>query len=316
MKNIIIIDLGSYSVKIGTSKKKTPQFCIQSIMGTSKRNGEILYGKEVLEKTEDGSPLIRYIWDIIQIRWNTIFDFFDYIFKDKLHISLKELQKYSVFLLIPPLQPRSHYLKYYEAFFTRFKVKNMIVFPAPRVVTIASGRLNGTVVDIGHKSTRVLPFYEGWKLSHAFIHQDLGGKDIEKNNKNIIEAPQIPEKDYLMPTSKLIIKSIELCDEEIQDKLYSNIILTGWWSANNEINTLLEGGLRKERENKPINIFAPSTHYYNWICGSQLASNQFQKIAKTVYLTRKKYHKEKDSEQFLTLAGIKTKKWGLISYPL
>ncbi len=315
-KKIIIIDLGTYSVKVGIAGAAKPQYNIRTIMGYSKNSEHLLYGNEALKKSQEPLPLIDYKWDIMEIRWSKIFEFFRFIFEEKLRFSISELKNYSIVFLIGPLQPRSHFLKYYESFFSKFKIAKMLVLSATRIALLASRKTTGIVVDIGYKSTRVVPFYEGFRLPHAFNHQDLAGKDIDDYDENILEYPTIPEKDYLAPTSELILKAIERCDESIKDELYSNIILSGWWSADKKVVTLLKESLEKERSDKDINVVIPSSHYYNWFSASLLATKKLKKIAKIRYLSKKKYYAKKELDTYLTLAGIKTKKWGLISYPL
>jgi actin-related protein len=315
-KKIIIIDLGTYSTKVGTAGAKEPQYSIKTIMGYSKNSEHLLFGDEALKKSQEPLPLMDYKWDIMEIRWSKIFEFIRYIFEEKLVLSMSELKKYSLILLIGPLQPRSHFLKYYEAFFTKFKIAKMLVISATRVALLASRNTTGLVVDIGYKSTRVVPLYEGFRLPHAFNHQDLAGKDIDEYDETILQYPTVPEKEYLAPTSEIIIKAIERCDESIREELYSNIILTGWWSANEKVATLLKAQLEKKRKDKNINIITPSTHYYNWLSASLLAINKLRNLAKIKYLSKKEFYDKQDSDTYLTLAGIKTKKWGLISYPL
>jgi len=315
-KKIIIIDLGTYSVKVGIAGAKEPQYSIRTIMGYSKNSENLFFGNEALTKSQNPLPLIDYKWDIMEIRWSKIFNFILYIFEEKLNLSVSELKNYSIVLLIGPLQPRSHFLKYYEAFFTKFKMAKMLVISATRLALLASKKTTGLVVDIGYKSTRVVPLYEGFRLPHAFNHQDLAGKDIDDYDETILQYPRIPEKEYLVPTSDLILKAIERCDESIRDELYSNIILSGWWSADEKVATSLKEQLKKEREDKDINIFIPSTHDYNWFSASLLATNKLKKIAKIRYLSKKEFYNKQESDTYLTFAGIKTKKWGLISYPL
>ncbi|MBD3351885.1 MAG: hypothetical protein GF364_10405 [Candidatus Lokiarchaeota archaeon] len=315
-RNIIIIDLGVYSTKVGIADMNEPQFTIRSLMNSSKTSEDILFGDEAIEKSNETLPLLDYKWDTMEIRWSKIFDFFRYIFEEKLKISASELMEYTVVLLIGPMQPRSHFIRYYQALFSKFKVKEVLIISATRMALLASWKTTGVVVDIGYKSTRVVPFYEGFRFAHAFNHQDLAGKDIDEFGEEILEIPMIPEKKYHIPTSEMIVKVIEWCDEEVRDELYSNIIFSGWWSANPKITDMIYKNMQKRLDDHALTMVSPSTPFYNWTAAAQLATNQLKDIAVLVYLPRKKYEIEKKWEKLLLFAGFKTKKWGLISYPL
>lgn len=317
---IIIIDLGSYTVKVGRADKMKPQFSIRSVISDSENSEESsersFFGKDALQKGRESLLLVDYKYDIMEIRWSKIFEFFHYIFEEKLGISASELQDYRVVFLIGPMQPRSHFIRYYKSFFSQFTVANMLIISATRVALLASRNTTGVVVDIGHKSTRVVPFYEGFRLAHAYDHQDLAGKDIDEFDENILEYPIVPKKDYHIPTSEMIAKVIERCDEEVRDELYSNIIFSGWWSANKNIISLIQKRMQEIQPPQELSIVRPTTQYYNWTAAAQLSTNHLKDIAEIEYLSRTKYESGEKWESLLFLAGFKTRKWGLISYPL
>jgi actin-related protein len=291
---IIIIDLGSYSVKIGLVGQPKPYF-IRSKM-------------KIKDISENPVPLMDYKWDIMEIRWNHIFEFLRLIIEEQLKIPFSTLPNYSIVLLIPPLQPRSHFLKYYRTLLEQFKIKRMVVLTANMVALLGTKKITGITVDIGYKSTRALPYYEGFRIPHAFCRQTLAGKEIDNYKISILEQPTIPEKDYIISSSKLVLSAINKCDEEIREELFSNIVLTGWWSCNKGVAKLLEESLKREQPNMEINLKTPVNPYYNWTSTSQLAVGKLNDFVDIVDLSQKPYAENKESELFLTLSGLKTNK--------
>ena len=83
-RNIIIIDLGVYSTKVGMADASEPQFSIRSLMSPSKSSEILLFGDDAIGKSQETLPLLDYKWDTMEIRWNRIFDFFRYKSKNTL----------------------------------------------------------------------------------------------------------------------------------------------------------------------------------------------------------------------------------------
>ncbi|MBD3215310.1 MAG: hypothetical protein GF311_22065 [Candidatus Lokiarchaeota archaeon] len=82
-----IIDLGSYSIKMGQASFKTPEISIRALFGGSEDSNETIFGDVVLQEHYIPEPPIEYKWDIIQMKWDKLVKQFTNIFEGELKIS-------------------------------------------------------------------------------------------------------------------------------------------------------------------------------------------------------------------------------------
>lgn len=151
-------------------------------------------------------------------------------------------------------------------------------------------------MDIGYKSTRFVPYYMGYKLSHAVMSELLAGREVQKfKDINIlIEPNRLNRKVMPSSLSKLIISTIEYCDEEIQEDLYSNIILTGQVAKDMALAKSLGKDMKNKRPNKTILIFTPPNEYYNWYCASQIALQKNADLGKFQFVSQRDFNNNPD----------------------
>lgn len=65
--------------------------------------------------------------------------------------------------------------------FEVFEVPAVYIATPAVLSLLATGRRTGVVVDLGHSSTRVVPIYEGYAVSHAIRNLDIAGKSLTDN---------------------------------------------------------------------------------------------------------------------------------------
>jgi actin-related protein len=269
---ILIIDLGSYSIKAGQACKNKPQIAMRSLIGESNERHKVIYGEDALEEPFTPKSLIEYKWDIIQLRREDMVPLFHTVFEEKLKISRNDLGSYSLIFLNGVLQPTEQIKRWYELFLYDFNFEKVAVIEVTEPVFFHAKTDIGLVVDIGFKSTRFVPYYMGYKMSHAVLSELLGGREVEKYRdiKILIEPHRLHRKLIPHPLSELIIKTIEYWDKDLQQDLFSNIILTGWNAANVNLPKKLKKDIETRRPNTLFDIFPASNEYYNWFCASQI----------------------------------------------
>ena len=86
--------------------------------------------------------------------------------------------EHAVLLTEPPLNPRSNREKMLQLMFETFDVPACYV-SVPSVLTLySSGKITGTVLEVGDGVCHSVPIYEGYSLPHAIVRLDLAGRDL------------------------------------------------------------------------------------------------------------------------------------------
>lgn len=107
----------------------------------------------------------------------------DYIFYS-LHVDPTTL---SVLFSTHPLMPVDQRRRLYELFFEKYQV--MKFYPAlDAMLTMYSGGFTtGTVIEIGDSCTRIIPFYEGYRIDPAVRIVELGGERLTRFMRNELQ---------------------------------------------------------------------------------------------------------------------------------
>ncbi|KAJ5076454.1 actin-2 [Anaeramoeba ignava] len=142
--------------------------------------------------------------------------------------------------------------------FETFNTPAMHVAISPTLSLYASGRLTGTVVEIGDGVSFVVPIYDGYALPHAIKRMDLGGRDLTDYLMKILNERG---NSFVTTAEREIAKNIKekLCyvalnfDEEMDIAAESSSIEKDYELDNGEIITI-----GNERFRCPELLFQPS----------------------------------------------------------
>lgn len=180
--DVVIIDNGSYMVKVGTSDKKAPTNHYRCLVGTTKVNSEDenIYVDDIEEGKMDDYKLTCPLDEFGQVKERQqMGNFWNWMLK-----KYPEHDELKVLLTEP-----SHDLKgMNKAQENREKMMTLIAYGV-RAIYIANeaqlalystGSTSGTVVDMGHSMTYITPVYEGFVLTQAVQMTDIAGSMVDE----------------------------------------------------------------------------------------------------------------------------------------
>ncbi len=188
----LMIDNGSGMVKAGFSGEDAPCCVFQCIIGRPKykqimpisNNKNIYIGDDA--KNKRGILKITYpINHGIVSNWDDMEKIWEYIFYNKLDINTQETK---VMLTEVPLNPKINREKMIECMFEKFNVPATFCAIQGVLSLYASGRITGTVLDIGDGVTHIIPIYHGYMIPGTVNRYDLAGRDITNYLCKLLEA--------------------------------------------------------------------------------------------------------------------------------
>lgn len=157
MSEIIIIDSGSSSTKVGFAGQDKPDVIIPTVLGRSTENDKpkIYVGQKALDKKDLklSYPIQKGCinnWQDMSRIWKSSFK------------KLKRESKDSSVVITEVLgNPKEMRESATSMFFEKFQVSNLYLGSQPVYGLYASGKTSGVIVDIGHQLSYVVPIYEG-----------------------------------------------------------------------------------------------------------------------------------------------------------
>eukprot|EP01038_Epipyxis_sp_PR26KG_P007604 gene7604-10354_t len=186
---VLVVDIGSSSVKAGYSGEDVPSYVFPSIANkiTSKRIESIEYEKYTGGQTGhviNVHPVHRGVvtdWGNMEKLWHNISEQIPTFGNDSA----------SVFLVESPLSTFNDRVKWAEMLFETFRVPSICFGNSSSLTIFASGRTTGVAVECGAGLTSSVPIFEGLALKHAAVYADFGGQDITLNLKKILNDKSI-----------------------------------------------------------------------------------------------------------------------------
>lgn len=101
-----------------------------------------------------------------------------------------------------------------EVFFTRFNIPKIYFSLGELLSLYADEQVTGVVVGIGANSTRIIPIYEGFIISHGVSIREKAGQDVVKQLEKYVqkESGDIPKTPH---EKSQILKNIRLASEDL-----------------------------------------------------------------------------------------------------
>lgn len=182
VKNTIIIDIGTQSIKYGFSDSTKP-FEMPTIVGYPNTNNRVsanYSNPDVIVFGDAALKARRHVKLIHPIKDGQIKDI-DSIEMIINHI-FSELQanpkKCSVLITEPIFAAKCHTNALRDLFYHQLDVHKLAIIHQPVLSLCAHGKSTGLVIEIGEDLTQIAPIYEGELLSHAAVIFPLSGSDL------------------------------------------------------------------------------------------------------------------------------------------
>ncbi|KAJ3424418.1 actin-7-related [Anaeramoeba flamelloides] len=176
----IVLDQGSYMVKVGIGGEDAPREVFPTIVGRPKPNLSIqmkdcYIGDDAFAK-RGILRLRRPIEHGNVVNWEDMESLWHHTFYNELKIDPEE----HPILLSLKYNPenKNHPEKIAQIMFETFNVPAFYITQPELLSILASGRLTGTVVDIGGQQTTVDSFYQAASLPGSRTRLDMGGASI------------------------------------------------------------------------------------------------------------------------------------------
>ena len=293
----IVIDNGSYLMKVGLAGEDTPRSIFPTIIGY-KLGQNTPYFWEKSQDQKDYLDIIHPIEHGIISDWGEMEKIWEYTFDKVLRIDPKEQ---GVLLTEAYLNPIHHREKMAEIMFETFNVP-ALYFALPSVLSLyAAGRGMGVILDSGSATTTIVPInyaeiIDGViipnLITNAIVTSDIAGQDVmqleEAKRADAYFNPQLIGSSSEGIHMK-VYESIMKCDPKLHRDYFNNVILSGG-------GTKFEGFA--ERLKKELQVLAPNyqigvvagheREYWAWIGGSIEAS---LKAWKKMCIYKKEYQK-------------------------
>ncbi|KAJ5069780.1 actin-5c-related [Anaeramoeba ignava] len=186
MDNILVVDFGSYRVKAGFSSQDEPILMAPSMVGTyqfpNALTGKMNKDTKVIGRSiEDQLPLIQLDYPLkstedetVGIQWEFYEDIWNYLLNGfDIDISSEIVFNAKIHGL-----PMKSEMKIMELLFEKFGILGYGCALQTIGLMISTGKFSGTAVDIGHSSTRIIPFFKGTILEPSVATINIGGKHL------------------------------------------------------------------------------------------------------------------------------------------
>jgi len=193
MSKPVVLDNGTGISKNGYAGEDQPRSVFPTMIGTPKYGNvlpdvkhyarEAYIGAEAMELK--GLMNLNYPIEHGTVTdWPAMERIWHYTFYTDLRIDPSE---HPVLLTEAPLNPRANREKMTEIMFETFNVPALYIATQAVLSLYASGRVTGTVLDIGDGVSHIVPIFEGFALSHAIQRLDLAGRDITHYLKRLLQ---------------------------------------------------------------------------------------------------------------------------------
>lgn len=178
----IIIDIGSGMVKAGMADEDAPSHVFSSAVGTPKHAG-IMVGMEQQEfyigdEVHSRRGILKLEYPV-QCGVITNWDYFDKVLHHTFHSELRvSPEERPVLLAVSPRTSTTDLEKMAQLLFETYDCPACYFTDQAKLSLSATGRITGTVVDIGDDVSFVVPIYEGVAIPDAATRLDMGGRDL------------------------------------------------------------------------------------------------------------------------------------------
>lgn len=193
--DVLIVDIGSSSVKAGFSGEDSPSSVFPSCLPTNCKHPRTLESIDAyapIEKdnkvssndygefgAKSSHPIVRGSvkdWEGLEKLWDATLD----------HAGVLLPETFPVMIIESPTTTTQDRRNWAEMLFEKYKIPSLCFGNSAACTVFAAGRTSGLVVDCGAGLTTSIPVFEGLALKHAEICIKYGGQDTSALLKKIL----------------------------------------------------------------------------------------------------------------------------------
>eukprot|EP00759_Apiculatamorpha_spiralis_P034234 PhF_6_TR35376/c0_g1_i4/m.51394 len=181
----LCIDMGSHSTRVGWGGDDQPSLTFRtrvSVHDSDAVNRDCVYIGRACDYVS-GKPRWKTYeplnWGGIVHNWDVYNEVLQYAISEAHGNDDDDITAKPLIMTERLMGPKTNREKQTQIAFEDIGVPIYYVGNAQTMGMYASGRTTGTVLDIGYTSVTTVPIYEGYALPHAWLCNDLGGRDID-----------------------------------------------------------------------------------------------------------------------------------------
>jgi actin len=199
--NTVMLDLGSYSFKLGHAGEVRPAVQFPSVIARAKQRSiisgggaagghgceDFFIGNQTNKLRGGDNNVQRVIRNGAVSDWELAEKLFYYGLNAELHVSASDQP---VILAEPTFLSAEQRERLCMLFFETFHVPALYLANHAVLSLFSTGKTSGLVIDSGYEATRILPIYEGYSLNNNAVELVLAGKQIDEYLvKLLLEKP-------------------------------------------------------------------------------------------------------------------------------
>ncbi|KAI5949833.1 ARP4 [Candida margitis] len=214
--NAIVLDIGSFNIRIGYAGDDFPKIITPSYYGQLS-NGTKVFGEGINVPRSEPFEIKPMVKDSLVVDWNAAIELFAYYFKQ-----LKIVEKEQPILITEPIWSTNEYrTKLINSIYQKFEFPGLYLAKVPSCVSFQQGRANCLVVDLGHESVSVTPVVDGICLIKSSLRTPYAGKFLNSIVEDYIAKEGIAVEPSVFIKSKTATKYPE--EKEAKFELKSNV---------------------------------------------------------------------------------------------
>jgi actin-related protein len=270
IKPHIVIDNGSYSMKVGFSNEKVPRSIFRTIIGYPRKPPSFIMSENPEKYWTVGEDALKMehinihypIKSGIIIDWVDMERIWSHIFSEVLEIKPED---YYVVHTESPINTPKNKEKMAEIMFETFNVKGLYIISKTIASIYSTAKIDGLVVDIGNETTYLDPIFNGLSAKGQIKIINYGGDKL----KNYLDLSQSK-----LSLVDAIIDSITSTEINLRDRylLFENIVVSGSASKIQGMKEYLQQKIQNKTGNYNINIsILPQSDIQTWLGANKLA---------------------------------------------
>lgn len=174
--SVLVIDLGSHTIKAGFAGEDSPRVVFNSTMNRGVMSGDLSKYAHAGYNANLGILRLKHpIEGGIITDWESLEMILKHIYQNELNV---DPQEHLVLFTESPLNSNDKNEKLIRMQSEKFSVPRTYIEMSPSLSLLSTGRETGVVIDIGYSSAHIVPIFKGKPLLHAVSRLDIGGDDI------------------------------------------------------------------------------------------------------------------------------------------
>lgn len=203
----IVVDPGSYTVRMGYAGEDSPKFDIPSSVGKTidpdTQETKFSIDTVNLAAPRKGCEISNIMKDGMIEDWDAFENLLDYAYEKCIK---SESQLHPVLCSEAAWNARGKREKICELFFEKYQVPAFFLVKSAVLSAFANGRFSGVVVDSGASHTSAVPVIDGYVLQHAIIKSPLGGDFLTNQSLNFVKERNVDLAPPYMIAEKKVVR--------------------------------------------------------------------------------------------------------------